>query len=461
MVRTRRFQIRLASLALAGLLILTLVAPALPRAEAADVQFVLTALRTLQDNYVDEVSSPRMLNAAIDSLRKQTGAAPFAGPIPLDTDGDRAAALFVQRFDEILSQVKDRYSITDLAYTAVAGMLESLHDSHTGFIPPALFQEEKRRANGQVAFTGIGILLLPRDGKFYVAEIYPDAPAAVAGLHPFDRVLAVDGRATDGLTESEVSALIRGPAGTSVVLTVARPGMSDPLELMMIRGPIRVPSVTNRMIDTGIGYIRIHEFVPGTGHAFRDAVFTLRRSGMRALVLDLRGNPGGLVDELRDVASAVLPQSTPYLQMRNRGGRSVTLETPDPPILPVTIPVVVLVDEETGSAAELLSAAFQEQSRALIAGTKTAGAVEIGITVDLPEGAGMGITVARVLSGRGTRLEGQGVTPEVAETLTTAAMNLGRDSQLDKALEMLRRTLEGGAGSRFRLLPRERSKLAA
>ena len=421
-----------------GILAAALVLPPLPRAEAADPQFVLTALETLQKNYVDPLPTPSLLNAALDALRQKYTVSPFGGPIPPEAEDHQAQVLFTQRFYEILSQVNERYSSTDLAYTAVAGMLESLHDSHTGFIPPAAFQEEKRRESGQAAFTGVGIVLLSRDGQFYVNEVYPGTPAEAAGVQAFDRVLAVDGSRTDGLGEDDVSALIRGPAGTQVVLTVGRAGEAQPREIRIVRAPIRVPGVASRMLEGGIGYVRLYEFVSGVGHPFRDAIFSLRRDGMRALILDLRGNPGGFVDELRDVSSAVLPPSSPYLQMRKRGGPQVTLQTSSPPILPAPIPLVVLVDEETGSAAELLAAALQEQSRAVVTGTRTAGAVEIGVTMDLPEGAGMSITVARVLSGKGARLEHQGVTPDVAETLTTEAMNLGHDSQLDKALEVVK-----------------------
>lgn len=446
MIRTR-----LMSLVLIGLMVLTTAIPAaLPRAEAADAEFVLTVLRALQENYVDQVSAAPLLNAALDSLHKQIGVTTFDGPIPLGVDDDRAGALFVQRFLEVLSQAGGRVSVTDVAFTAVTGMLSSLHDSHTGFIPPTAYQEEKRRENGEAAFTGIGIVLLTRDGQFYVSEVYPDSPAAGAGVHPFDRVLAVDGQSTSGLTTAQVSAKIRGPAGTLVVLTIERSGDAGPADITIMRSPIRIPGVTSRMVDDSIGYVKIYEFVPGVGRALRNAIFSLRRSGMRALVIDLRGNPGGLVEELRDVSSAILPPSTPFLQMTMRGGQTVVLETPDPPILPATTPVVALVDEETGSAAELLAAALQEQSRAVVAGTKTAGAVEVGITVDLPEGAGMSVTVARVLTGAGTRLEGQGVTPEVSEALQTAEMNLGHDSQLEKALDMLRHSLGSEAEKRAR-----------
>jgi len=433
-------RIRMLSVAVVATLAVALWAPGVPRAEAANATFVLGALDTLQAHYVDPLSSPRMLNAALDSLRQQFHVSPFGGAIPAEAEADEAAELFSQRFDEIVSLEHDQYSATDLAYAAVAGMLLSLHDSHTGFIPPATYQEERRREGGQAAFTGIGIQLRVRDGQYYVNEVYPGNPADQAGVRPFDRVLAVNGQLTRGLSEDVVTALVRGPAGTPVALTVVRAGQAGPFVLRVVRAPVHMPVVTSRMLGDGIGYVKIFEFVTGTGAAFRNNIFSLRRSGMQAMVLDLRGNPGGLISELSDVAAALLPQRSPFMQMRARTGREVTLRTSDPP-------VVVLVDEDTGSAAELLTAALQEQSRALVAGVRTAGAVEVGITVGLPEGAGMAITVARVSSGNGTRLEGHGVIPDDPEALTTIAMNVGRDSQLDAALQVLRAKLDAAAGT--------------
>ncbi|TMI78879.1 MAG: hypothetical protein E6H04_11665 [Bacillati bacterium ANGP1] len=144
---------RSAIVSLAVLVVLALAAPSLPRAEAANAEFVLTTLETLQENYVDPVSAVTMLNAALVSLKQRTGVGPFDGPIPKGVSEARAAVLFTQRFDEVFSVVRARYSATDLAYAASAGMLESLHDSHTGFIPPEAYQEEKRKENGQAAFT--------------------------------------------------------------------------------------------------------------------------------------------------------------------------------------------------------------------------------------------------------------------------------------------------------------------
>jgi carboxyl-terminal processing protease len=438
---------RVHSLMLIVLLVVALAAPALPRAEAADAGFVLTTLQTLRENYVDPISSVPLLNAALAAVQQKTGVAPFDGPIPAAASETRAAALFTQRFDEIFSRVRGQYSATDLAYVATSGMLESLHDSHTGFIPPAVYQEEKRKENGEAAFSGIGIVLLTRDGQFYIREVFLDSPAATSGLRPFDRIVSVDGQAAGGRAADAVAGMIRGPAGTTVVIKVERPNADGALEFPVVRGPIRMPAIVSRMLEGRIGYIRIYEFVPGVGGKVRDAIFTLRRNGLRALILDLRANPGGLVDELWDISAALLPQSSPILQMTKRNGKTVLLETLEPPILPTSVPIVTLVDEGSASASELLAAALQEQTRAVITGVKTAGAVEIGITVDLPEEAGMEVTVARLLSGRGVRLEGRGVIPDETQTLETSALNSGRDSQMDKALELLKQRLGDPAGA--------------
>lgn len=429
-------RVRLTSLALVAVLIAVLSAPVMPRADAASAPFVLSALRTLQKHYVDQLAAAPLLNAALTAAETKAGAEAGA-PIPDTATDEQASSLFSQRFASITAQAAGRASETDLAYAAVDGMLQSLHDSHTGFVPPSLYQEIKRRETGQAAFSGVGIVLLHRDGQYYINEIYPGGPAEQAGIRVFDRVVAVDGQATSNLGDDQVSQMIRGAAGSRVTLTVQRAGAAEPIDVSIVRGAIHVPTVTDRMLPGEIGYVRLFEFVPGVGSSIRNAMQDLRGGGMRALVLDLRGNPGGLVTELRDVSSAILPQGSPVLQMRTRTGKSIVMQTPSAPIVPASVPIVVLVDEGTASAAELLSAAIQESGRGVIEGTKTAGAVEIGITIDLPEGAGMSVTVARVFTGKGTRLEGQGVTPDTSESLTSQAMDLGHDSQLDRAIEIL------------------------
>ena len=430
-------RIRLASLTLVAVLVAALATPVMPRADAASAPFVLSALHTLQKNYVDALATPPLLNAALAAAGRKAESQSAGDPIPDGATDIQAAAAFMQRFAQITAEAAGRVTETDLAYAAVDGMMQSLHDSHTAFVPPSLYQEIKRRESGQAAFNGVGIVLLHRDGQYYINEIYPGGPAERAGVRVFDRIIAVDGHATADLSDDAVSGMIRGTAGTRVTLTVARPGAADQIDIAIVRGPIHVPTVTDHMLPGDIGYVRLYEFVPGVGNSIRNAMQDLRLGGMKALVLDLRGNPGGLVSELREVSAAILPQGSPVLQMRTRTGRSVVMQTPNAPVVPSSVPIVVLVDEGTASAAELLSAAVQEQGRGVVEGTKTAGAVEIGITIDLPEGAGMAVTVARVLTGKGARLEGQGVTPDTSEALTSQAMDQGHDSQLDRAIEIL------------------------
>jgi carboxyl-terminal processing protease len=430
-------RLRLTALTLVAVLTGVLAAPITPHADAASAPFVLAALRTLQKNYVDPLAAVPLLNQALAAAEKKANVEAFGGPIPETATDDQAMAAFTQRFDEIVSQSAGKLSDTALAYTAVSGMLESLHDSHTGFVPPDLYQEMKRREDGQAAFSGVGIVLLHRDGQYYINEIYPGGPAEQAGVRAFDRIVAVDGHATSSLSDMDVSKMIRGTSGSRVTLTVLRAGVTDPVDIPITRGPIHVPTVTDRMLDGQIGYVRLFEFVPGVGDTVRKALGDLSSEGMRGLVLDLRGNPGGLVSELREVATALLPMGTTVLQMRTRSGRAIMMQTPSQPIISTALPLVVLVDDGTASAAELLSAAVQESGRGVIEGTKTAGAVEIGITVDLPDGAGMSVTVARVMTGKGVRLEGQGVTPDQQESLTSQAMDAGHDNQLDRAISIL------------------------
>jgi carboxyl-terminal processing protease len=458
-------RLRVTSVALIAVLIAVLTAPTMPRADAASAPFVLAALRTLEKNYVDPLTSAPLLNAALAAAAKKaagdaaaTAAHPAApagaiAPIPDAATDAQAASLFTQEFTAIVTQAGGRISETDLAFAAVDGMLQSLHDSHTGFVPPSLYQEIKRRESGQAAFTGVGIVLLHRDGQYYINEIYPGGPAEQAGIRVFDRVVAVDGHATASLGDDDVSRMIRGTAGSRVTLSILRAGAAEPIDISVVRGPIHVPTVTDRMLPGQIGYVRLYEFVPGVGTGVRGALQDLVGQGMRALVFDLRGNPGGLVSELREVSAAILPMGTPVLQMRTRAGRSIVMRTPSGPVVPSSVPIVVLVDDGTASAAELLAAAIQEQGRGVVAGTKTAGAVEIGITIDLPDGAGMSVTVARVTTGKGARLEGQGITPDTNEVLTSAAMNEGHDNQLDRAIEILNNQLgmqptDGWLGSR-------------
>ena len=201
-------------------------------------------------------------------------------------------------------------------------------------------------------------------------------------------------------------------------------------------------------------YLQFYQFTARSGREFRAALDGLVRQGARALVVDLRGNAGGYVHELAAALGALLPPGRPILRETSRGGRTETVYTAGRPVLPAGWPVVVLVDEATASAAELLAAALREHLRAPVVGTPTAGAVEASVVLDLSDGSALSVTVQRLATGLGQRLEGVGLRPDHAVALAAADLDRGLDTQLLRALtvaaERARPAAEsrrGGAGS--------------
>jgi carboxyl-terminal processing protease len=431
-----------AGLAIPAILVLALSAPV---AHAADAGLVIEALGVLRSRYVDQVDPIALLNAAVGGLRQTLSAAGLQADLPEIAQGTAVAVAegaFSARFDAASTAAGGRLTQTALAYAAVEAMAATLNDSHTGFITPDANRERQLRQQGQAGFSGIGVVLMPREGRFYIRDVIPGGPAQAAGVQALDRVIRIDNVPTGGLTTSQVSGMIRGPAGTTVTLVFDRPGRPDPVTIAVTRGPIQVPAIFQaRVLDGGIGYLQFYQFVARSGADFREALERLLAGNMRALVLDVRGNSGGFLNELVAVVNAMLPPGRPIYQETTRGGVTRTARTSAAPLLPSHIPVVMLIDEGSASAAELLSAALQESGRATLVGAKTSGAVEASILVDLSDGSALSVTVLRLASGQGRRLEGLGVAPDVEVPLAVAELDQGRDPQVQRALQIARQRL--------------------
>jgi len=431
-----------------GVLILTLavvlvLATPFPQAQARDATLVFTALDVLVQRHVDEPSPHRLLAAAADGLREALRRAGIRATLPDLTAQDPATARaqFQALFDQATALAAGRVSEVELEYAAVRAMAASLGDSHTGFITPEELAERQRRQRNEAGYTGVGILLLPKSGRFYIRHVFPGSPAERAGLRDFDRILAIDGQPTEGMTTEEVSGRIRGPQGTVVSLTVRRPGEPTPQTVFIQREPIVVPTVESQMLEGGIGYIRLSQFTSGSSSLVQRALLELVRAGMQGLVLDLRGNPGGFVSELNRIADQLLGPGLPIYSVEQRGEARSTQFTRGMRVLPATTPLVVLVDGDTASAAELLSAAIQDHGRGILVGTQTAGAVLISITVPLPGGAALSVAIARPYTSRGVVLEKNGLRPDVSVDLTVEDLDRGVDGQFARARDELVRRL--------------------
>lgn len=425
---------------------LTAAPLAVPRpAYAADAGLVLEALSVLREYYVDRLDASTMLNGALAGVRTALSTAGVqidVAEIPAGTAGPQSEMLFRTRFDAAVAAAGGRVAPTALAYMATRGMTAQLKDSHTWFLTPEENRERVLRQQRQAGFSGAGIVLMLREGKFYIRDVIPGSPAAAGGVQQFDRIVRVDNVATAGLQADQISGLIRGQTGTSVSLVLERPGRSDPVTVALTRAPIQVPAVfQSRVIENGIGYLQFYQFVSRSSGEFRGALNGLLGSGMRALILDLRGNLGGFVNELEAIVSLFLPPGQPIYQEVSRGGQTRAVRTFGVPLLPGHQPVIILVDESSASAAELLAAALQEHGRATVVGQKTMGAVEAAIMIDLSDGSAVSVTVRRLASAQGRRLEGAGVSPDVAVDLPVADLDQGRDLQLQTALQLARQRL--------------------
>jgi carboxyl-terminal processing protease len=430
--------------------------PATLRAQAADAGLVLEATRVIRSRYVDQVDAVALLNGALAGLRQtlsNAGVQADLAAIPPRTSVAAAEELFRAGFDVAEAAARERLTRTALAYAAIRAMTAVLNDSHTGFMTPDANRERQLRQRGQAGFSGIGVVLMPRDGRFYVRDLIPGGPALAAGVRPLDRITRIDKVPTEGLRVDQVAGFIRGPAGTPVSIVIERPGTRDPLAITVTRRPIQVPSIFQAKVqDGGVGYLQLYQFVAQTGRDVRAALEGMRKNGMRALVLDLRANNGGYLHELTLALNAMLPRGRPIFQETSRGGQTRTVTTPGAPVLPVNFPIVVLIDDATASAAELMAAALREQAGATLIGAKTSGAVEASVLIDLSDGSAVSVTIQRLATGLGRRLEGKGVAPDIHMELSVNDLDQGHDAQLGRAVLIARQRLGLAAGSAQRSL---------
>lgn len=442
LIRAHRWREILGALIMVA--VLSPLATGLP-ALAADQSLVFEALGVLQQHYVDPIDPVKMLNAALAGVRAQLstgGITATLSDISSDVSESEARRIFVERFTSAVSAGQGSITDTQLAHAAIRGMTESFKDSHTGFLTPQQNAERRQRQRGQAGFSGIGIILGPRDGKFFVMATIPGGPAEAAGVKEFDRILRINDVSTSGMQVDQVSGMVRGPSATQVTLTLQRPGVTDPVVLSVTRASISIPSILrSEIFEGGVGYIKLYQFVERTGRDFRGVVSQMQGQGMRALVLDLRGNSGGYLTELNSVLNAIMPTGLPVYTEIRKGGTTRVFRTLGPALLPASVPMVVLIDENSASAAELLAMAVKEHRRGQLIGEKTAGAVEASLLLDLTDGSALSVTTFRLASGMGVRLEGAGVEPDMPTALTTTDMEAGQDKPLGTAVRLVRQYL--------------------
>lgn len=323
-------------------------------------------------------------------------------------------------------------------YAAIRGSMEALNDPYTVFIEPVAREHEREQLQGR--FGGIGAYVSrPEDGGPVILEPIPGNPAETAGIRAGDVLIAVDDVAiTADMTVADVAELVKGEKGTTVVLTVVHEGEADEVEIEVMRDDILIPSVTFRLLeeDPQIGYVRLSRFSGESGGEVADALEALLDQGATEFILDLRQNRGGLLDAAIDVADHFL-DGGPILfqQSKNEGERTfkASLRTLVP-----DAPLVVLVDGGTASASEIVAGALHDRGRATLVGNeKTFGKGSVQLVFDLVDGSSVHVTSARWFTPERTKLDGQGLEPDILVELTQEALDNGRDEVLNRAVQLL------------------------
>ena len=360
--------------------------------------------------------------------------------------------LFWDALTLIRQHFVDRSALTEQAitYGAINGLVTALGDpGHTVFLTPDEVKAEQAALNGSIV--GIGVFLGVQGGQPVIQSVISGTPAAKAGVESGDLLIAINGKTALGLTTEQIANLIRGPAGTKVTITVIHPNTTNPVQITITRAQISVPAVSWAMVPgTKLAMIQVIQFSQGASAQTVQAIAAARRSGATGIILDLRSDPGGLVNEAVGVASQFLGSGNVYIRQEANGTK-----------IPVPVqaggtalrtPLVVLVDYGTASSAEIVAGAIQDAGRAKVVGVRTFGTGTVLNQFPLPDGSALRLAVEEWLTPNGLHIFPNGITPNVVvdlppgvqaldpgtiRTMTPAQLAAADDTQLAAAIKIL------------------------
>lgn len=324
-----------------------------------------------------------------------------------------------------------------LLYGAVSGMVSSLGDPYTVFFTPQKAVEFKNDLKGE--FSGIGAEIGNRSEQLVIIAPLEGSPAEAAGLKPLDRIKSINGESTEGLSLDTAVGKIRGPKGSAVTLVIMRDGESEPREVRIIRDTIVVRSVSSEIKESAgkkIGIIKLRRFGEDTKGELDNAITNLLNRGAQAFVLDVRGNPGGYISSAIEVASNWVEDGKLVVAEQYGDGRR--LDHPaDGAARLRGIPTVVLINEGSASASEIVAGALKDYELATLVGKKTFGKGSVQELVDLPDGADVKITIAKWLTPSGQNINVEGIKPDIEVEFSQEDADKLRDPQLERAIEFL------------------------
>ena len=321
----------------------------------------------------------------------------------------------LQNFSKVLNLIQQYYveevDVKKLIQGAIKGMLKEL-DPHTSYMTADIFKEFENETSGE--FAGLGIEMSIQNGILTIISPIEDTPAWIAGVKAGDKVIAIDGKSTRGLSLMDASQLIRGKNGTKVVLKIVREKSNDPIDISITRGQVKIKSVKYTDLEDGFGYVRITSFIENTAKDLEKALekHTEKNKKIEGLIIDLRKNPGGLLDQAIKISDMFLSEGIIVSTIgRNKAEKEISYASKKGKYK--DFPLIILVNEYSASASEIVSGALQDNKRALIVGERTFGKGSVQSIVKLPDGSGLKLTVARYYTPKGVSIQAEGIKPDI------------------------------------------------
>jgi carboxyl-terminal processing protease len=327
----------------------------------------------------------------------------LAGGFALQARATRGGA---QLLDQVLTFVALRYVDTldaqALYEKAARGLVKELGDPYTELFTPKQMEEFSRNTNGRYA--GLGMQITPVGGYVTIDKVFPNTPAEAGGVQEGDRIVAIDTFQAKGWTTQQAQNKLLGEVGSSVTVTFGRPGVAQPIKMTFKRAEIHVPAVAYRMmLDDRVGYVPLQRFSEQTTQDIAESVIELRKKGAKGIIIDLRGNPGGILEEAFAMSNLFLPKGKELLSVRGRGDFQKFVAQQEP--LAADIPLVVLVDGGSASASEIVAGALQDYDRALVLGTTSYGKGLVQSVYNLDGGYALKITTGKWFTPSGRSIQ--------------------------------------------------------
>lgn len=345
-------------------------------------------------------------------------------------------SLFWQTWDAVSQNYVDKTKIDPqkMVYGAISGMVGSLGDPYTVFFDPDESKQFLEDSNG--AFEGVGMEIGVQRDEITVITPIEGSPAKAAGIKNGDIILKINGTSTANMKLDEAINLIRGPKGSSVTLTIYRDDWKEKRDIKLTRDVIVLPSVKLTFKDNNIAYLQLYQFSEKAGDDFKNAALQILSSPAKSIVLDMRGNPGGYLNVAQDIAGWFLDKGQ-LVTTENQGNDKPQIKyTSLGPSLLVKYPIIVLMDEGSASAAEILAGALRDDRGAQLVGKKSYGKGSVQEVEPLSGGSSLKVTIAKWLTPKGNQISEKGLNPDVDVAISQADATAKKDPQLDKALEI-------------------------